>query len=283
MSKINRRDFMKAGGMGAAAASFGLPFAGPVHRSGSAAPGPAAVFELGMASYTLREFELDEALAMTRRLGLKRIALKSMHLPLESDEDTIRAAAAKVGAAGLELYGCGVVYMASEAEVRQAFLYARVAGMKMIIGVPDHGLLGLVDKMVKETGIQLAIHNHGPGDERYPTPESAFEQIKGLDPRIGLCIDVGHTARSGVDPSEAAEKYAGRLHDVHIKDVDKAAPEGGTVEIGRGVIDIPRLLRTLIRIRYSGTAALEYEKDEKDPLPGCAESIGYLRGVLASL
>lgn len=266
-----------------AAASFNLPFGGPGSFGGSAVSGTGAGFQIGMASYTLREFGLDDALAMTRRLGLKKIALKSMHLPLESGEDAIRAAAGKVKTAGLDLYGCGVVYMADEEEALRAFRYARAAGMRLIIGVPDHGLLGLVDKLVRETGLYLAIHNHGPGDERYPTPESVHDRIRGLDPRIGLCLDVGHTARAGVDPSEAAEKFAGRLYDVHIKDVDKAAAEGVTVEIGRGVVDIPRFLKTLLRIRYSGTAALEYEKDEKDPLPGCAESVGYLRGVLAAL
>jgi len=274
---------MKAGGIGMAAASFKLPLGGPGSRGGLAVPGTGAGFQIGMASYTLRKFSLEDAVAMTRRLGLKRIALKSMHLPLESGEDAIKAAAGRVRDAGLDLYGCGVVYMADEEEARRAFRYARAAGMKTIIGVPDHRLLGLVDKLVRETGLSLAIHNHGPGDERYPTPESVHDRIKGLDSRIGLCLDVGHTARSGVDPSEAAEKYAGRMHDVHIKDVDKAAAEGVTVEIGRGIIDIPRFLKTLLRIRYSGTAAIEYEKDEEDPLPGCAESVGYLRGVLAAL
>jgi sugar phosphate isomerase/epimerase len=100
---------------------------------------------------------------------------------------------------------------------------------------------------------------------------------------MGLCIDAGHTQRSGIDPSESAERYADRLLDVHIKDVSAATAQGRTVEVGRGVIDIPKLLRTLKRINFAGTLALEYEKDEKDPLPGAAESIGYLRGVLATM
>jgi len=62
-----------------------------------------------------------------------------------------------------------------------------------------------------------------------------------------------------------------------------AAVEGGPVEIGRGVIDIPKFLRTLIKLNYAEVVSLEYEKDEKDPLPGAAESIGYVRGVLAAL
>ncbi|NQT25696.1 sugar phosphate isomerase/epimerase [candidate division KSB1 bacterium] len=238
-------------------------------------------FNLGMASYTFRNFSLDETLTMTHRLGLNRIALKSHHLPLESSVDEIRAAADKVKAANIELYGCGVVYMKNEAEVHRAFDYAEVAGMRIIIGVPEHHLLELVNQKVQEFDIKLAIHNHGPGDERYPSPQSAYDRIKDLDHRMGLCLDIGHTVRIGLDPVEAAEKFFDRLFDVHIKDVSAAAEEGKTVEIGRGIIDIPKFLQALLKINYSGTLAFEFEKDETETLPGVAESVGYIRGVLA--
>jgi sugar phosphate isomerase/epimerase len=240
-----------------------------------------AGFNLGLASYTLRKFNLDQALAMTRRVGLKYIALKSVHLPLESTPAEIEAAAAKVKEAGIELYGGGVIYMNNEAEVKQAFDYAKAAGMKLIIGAPQPELLPLVNKKVQEYDIKLAIHNHGPGDKTYPTPASAYEKIKNLDKRIGLCDDIGHTQRSGVNPSESAQEFADRLLDVHIKDVSQATAKGGGVEVGRGVIDIPGYLRTLIKVGYKGVVAFEYEKDADDPLPGLAESVGYVKGVLA--
>lgn len=243
--------------------------------------GNAPEFGLGLASYTFREFSLERTIEMTKRLALGRIVLKSMHLPLESPEAEVTAAAEKVRAAGLDLYGCGVVYMTTDAEVEQAFRYAQAAKMKMIIGVANPELLGRVERKVRETDIRLAIHNHGPEDKLYPTPGSAYEKIKNLDRRLGLCIDVGHTIRAGVEPSAAAEKFGDRLLDVHIKDVTAASKDGQTVEIGRGVIDIPKFIRTLIRLSYKGTLAFEFEKDGSDPLPGLAESVGYLRGVLS--
>jgi inosose dehydratase len=281
MARIGRRDFLKTGVLGVAAALNplrGKPNFSPVPKK----MGNPPPFDLGMASYTFREFSLDRTIEMTKRLALGRIALKSMHLPLESPEAEVAAAAEKIRAAGLDLYGCGVVYMTTEAEVEQAFGYARAAGMRMIIGVPNPELLGQAEKKARETDIRLAIHNHGPEDKLYPTPGSAYEKIKNLDPRLGLCIDVGHSLRAGVEPAEAAEKFAGRLLDVHIKDVTAASKDGQTVEMGRGVIDIPKFIRTLIRIQYTGTLAFEFEKDGSDPLPGVAESVGYLRGVLAS-
>jgi len=290
MKKITRRDFVH-GSMGALAGAviMGRPGFGAGRTSldervigRSLSPVSVGRFELGLASYTFREFDLDSALAMAGRVGLARIALKSVHLPLESSEAEIRAAAAKIRAAGLVPYGCGVVYMTTEAEVEQAFAYARAGGMEVIIGVPGHELLGRAERKVRETGIELAVHNHGPGDLLYPTPASIMDRVKNLDPRIGVCLDIGHCQRSGIDPSEAAVACGARLLDVHLKDVTAPTKDGGPVEAGRGVIDLPRFLRTLAAMDYRGTAAFEYEKDGRDPLPGLAESVGYVRGVLAA-
>jgi len=281
MKKPSRRKFLQLTGIGIA---------------GSMLPGKIAngqfnietrenkiPFELGLASYSLREFSLDETLQMCTRLDLKYIALKSMHLPLDSNEAQIKEAVSKVKKGGLNLYGAGVIYMANEEEVDRAFEYAQTAGLKVIIGVPEHNLLPLVEEKVKAYDIKLAIHNHGPGDKRYPSAESAYEKIKNMDLRMGLCLDIGHTQRMGINPAKSARQFMDRLHDVHIKDVDKPAAEGQTIEIGRGVIDIPSFLKVLIEGRYSGKVSFEFEKDGNDPLPGLAESVGYVRGCLDML
>ena len=281
MGQTTRRNFLKTSALGIAATSWVTGKERPRHGVPTGEEKLHSAFSLGVASYTFREFSLEDTMAMTKRLGLEKIALKSMHLPLESREAEIIAVSEKVRNAGLDLYGCGVVYMTNEAEVDQAFNYARAAKMRIIIGVPNPEFLGLVSQKVKEYDIKLAIHNHGPEDKLFPTPESAYEKIKNLDPRLGLCIDIGHTMRAGVDPADAVIKFAGRLLDVHIKDVSAAAKDGQTVEMGRGVIDIPKFVRALIKINYQGTVAFEYEKDGQDPLPGLSESVGYLRGILA--
>ncbi len=280
MRRITRRAFL--GGSLGAATGMVLRGASPGRDAGRPGRhGPS--FELGLASYTFREFDLDATLAMAARLGLGRISLKDMHLPLDSSEEIIRRTVAKVRAYGLVPYGCGVVYMANEAEVDRAFAYAKAGDMELIVGVPDHGLLGRAEARVRETGIRLAIHNHGPEDLRYPTPRSILDRIAKLDPRIGVCLDVGHCQRSGIDPSKAAVECGARLVDVHLKDVTAPTKDGVTVEVGRGVIDIPRFLRTLQSRGYRGTAAFEHEKDGRDPLAGLAESVGFVRGVLAEL
>src|SRR5690348_3371462 len=114
-------------------------------------------FTLGMTSYTFRSFTLDEVIASTKRLGLKKLGLKDMHLPLTSSDQQIQSAADKIREAGLDLDSCGVVYMKTEEEVGRAFAYARKAGMKMIVGGPNPDMLPAVERFVKETGIRLAI------------------------------------------------------------------------------------------------------------------------------
>ena len=240
-------------------------------------------FELGLASYTLRKFPLDETLAMTKRVGLEYICFKSFHLALDSTPEQIAQTVAKVEEAGLKLYGGGVIKMGSPADVDQAFEYAKAAGMTTIVAAPMPEVLPLVNDKVQQYEIKVAIHNHGPGDKVYPTPESIYEKVKNLDERIGLCMDIGHTLRIGADPILDAKRFADRLHDVHVKDVDEASPKGKAVEVGRGVIDIPRFLETLIETGYSEVVSFEYEKDADDPLAGLAESVGYVKGVLASI
>jgi len=277
----NRRNFLKAAGIGLAATA--LPGLANSSVKSVAKKREKFDFDLGIASYTLREFSREEALQMTKRSGVDRITFKSMHLPLDSDKSTIKKAVEQSNEMGIDLYGGGVIYMKTKDEVDQAFEYAKTAGMEMIIGVPNHELLEYVEGKVKEYDIKLAIHNHGPGDKLYPSAESAYTRIKDMDKRMGLCIDIGHTKRINRDPEQDVKDFSERVFDIHIKDVTKAAEDGKTTIIGRGVIDFPSFLQALVDLGYKGTLALEYEAEGKDPLPGMMDSLGYVKGILATM
>lgn len=206
-----------------------------------------------------------------------------MHLPLDSSRETIEKTVALCKQKGVNLYGGGVIYMKSKAEVDQAFDYAKAAGMKMIVGVPNHDLLDYVEGKVKEYDIMVAIHNHGPGDLVYPSAESAYVLINNRDKRMGLCIDIGHTKRINRDPEQDLKDFFDRVIDIHIKDVTAAAAEGKTCIIGRGVINFPSFMKSVVKLGYKGALSLEYEADGKDPLPGMMESFGFVKGVLAMM
>lgn len=276
----NRRSFIKktvAGAVGIAATTIpGVANASNILTVSNT----KADIQLGVASYTLREFSMEEALDMTLRIGLNRITFKSMHLPLDSDKETIEKALALCNEKGVVLYGAGVIYMKTKEEVDQAFDYAKMAQLKMIIGVPNHELLEYVEGKVKEYDIKLAIHNHGPGDKLYPSAESAYNKVINMDKRMGLCVDIGHTKRIDRDPVVDLTDYFDRVFDVHIKDV---TVDGNTCIIGRGTIDFPAFLTAVKDLGYKGTLALEYEAEGNDPLAGMAESIGYVNGIIATL
>jgi len=278
----SRRGFLKTAGVSAAAslAALGGSLSATPASAGSGPAKRKRALKLGLASYTLRKFSLDDTLAMTKRVGLEVICLKSFHLPMDATGEEIAAAAAKVKEAGLLLYGGGVIGMKNLEQVNQAFEYAKAAGMTKIVAAPSPEMLPLINNKVQEYDIAVCIHNHGPGDKHFPTPTVAYEKIKDLDKRVGLCHDVGHTARYGEDPVEATKKCADRLLDVHFKDVTEAAKSGRATPCGRGVIDLPALIRAMIEIGYSGYASFEYEDQPDDPLAGLAESVGYVRGVL---
>ncbi len=272
-NNFSRNNFLKSLGLGVLALNAPQTVLSNTVKASSK-------LNIGLASYTLREYSLDDVINYSKRLKFKDIALKSMHMPLNSSPEKIKEIAKKVRDAGLNLYGAGVIYMKTEAEVSNAFAYAQAADIPLIIGVPNHELLAFTEQKVKETGIKLAIHNHGPGDKVYPTPDTVFEHIKNLDSRIGLCIDVGHVVRLGLDPVKYINKYKTRLYDMHIKDVDKVAEDGKPIEYGHGVIDLPAILKALQKINYQGVVGMEYEKDGKNAVFGLAESVGYLRGLM---
>jgi inosose dehydratase len=277
---ISRKQFLKAAAVTSTAAL--LPTISFSNDAGSKSA-PATELNLGLASYTLRSLKVDDVIKTTKRLGFSAIALKSMHMPLEASPEEIKSTAEKFRAAGLKLYGAGVIYMKTQQEVENAFAYAANAGLETVIGVPNHDLLALAEAQVKKYNIRLAIHNHGPGDDLYHSPNDVWAKIKDLDKRVGMCIDVGHVVRIKEDPIPMISKYKDRLFDMHMKDVNKAENDGTPVEMGRGVIDIPGIVKALKKINYSNIVAIEYEKDGEDPVPGLAESVGYLRGVIKTV
>ena len=275
----SRRQFLKLAGTGVLAAGATSLSAYP--SLPVSADKAKNTFTVGMAGYTFLRVSVEKSIEMMKRIGITNLSLKDFHMPMNSTQEQITAVLDKFKNAGINVYTVGVVYMKTKESVDQAFDYAKMAGVKMIVGAPDYELLPYVEEKIKKYDFKLAIHNHGPDNPLYPNATDIWNHIKDLDARIGICIDIGHTTRDGQDPSADITKYKSRIYDIHIKDVDKAAKDGKTIEMGRGIIDIPKVVATLRKIKYTGSCSLEFEKDMTDPLPGITESIGYFKGVMA--
>ena len=244
------------------------------------APDTYENFKVGMAGYTFVNFDLDKTLDIMQKCDVKYLCIKDFHLPLSSSDIQIEEFHQKLSAKGVTGYAVGPIYMKTEEEVDNAFEYAKRVGVKLIVGVPNYELLPYVDKKVKEYDFKYAIHLHGPDMALYPDADDVWENVKDLDPRIGMCLDIGHDRRNGKDPIEDLEKYISRVFDIHLKDVTGATKAGYSVEVGRGILDIPGFVRMLRKTGYDGVCSLEHERNMKDPFLGIAESIGYFRGVI---
>ncbi len=278
-----RRNFVKKAGAGLLAIGAApVLFNQEVYGNPNVAAPQGELFKIAMAGYSFVNFNIDESLSMLQRMDLHYLCIKDFHLPLDSTDEQIKAFHDKLASKNVTGYGVGPIYMKSEAEVDKGFAYAKRVGVKLIVGVPNYELLPYVDKKVKEYDFNYAIHIHGPDIKTYPNAQDVIDHVKDLDPRIGMCLDIGHDARDGFDPVDDLKKYHKRVFDIHIKDVTAASKEGKTCEMGRGILDIPAFVKMLRKVKYTGACSLEFEKDMKDPLAGLAESIGYFKGVIAA-
>jgi sugar phosphate isomerase/epimerase len=274
----SRREFLGTAAALAGATSVGFV---PGATAAPAEPGP---LKLGLASYSLREFPLPQAVEMAKKVGVTYMTFKDVHLPRTDPPETTRAHAATIRAAGITIMGGGTINLPNDAaQIKKDFEYAKNAGFPLIFISPEPAALDTIEQMAKTYDIKVAIHNHGPEDKHWPRPQDAYAAVKSRDKRLGLCIDVGHTLRTGTDPVQACRECRDRLYDMHVKDLRVKTDRDSQVEVGRGLINFPALFKTLIAIGYQGQVGLEYEINAKDPLPGILESFSYMRGVLAAV
>jgi sugar phosphate isomerase/epimerase len=275
MQLIRRRGFL------ATLAAGGLA----THPGVAAAESAPEGFKLGVASYSLRKFNRAAAISMIKQLHTSYVNIKEFHLPIRSTPDEVVAGRKEFEDAGLVILGGGNISFQKDDEddFRHKFEYAKLAGMPVIVCAPTAQTLPKLEKYVKEYNIKLAIHNHGKTDKHFPSPQSVLKAVNGLDPRCGLCIDVGHTAEYGVDVVQSIRESGSRLHDLHIKDLRDMSDAETQVPVGEGRMPVAAIFRELVRMKYNGGVMLEYEAEENDPLPGMAKSFAYMRGVLAGM
>ncbi len=277
--RTSRRNFL-----GSAAGIAGLSALEVRPAAAVIEPEPWGI-KLGVATYSFRSFDRARTIEMIQALHTPWISIKDVHLKQTIPAAEIEAGAKEFRDAGLKIMSGGNVDMkeTSIEGLRKHFEYAKAAGMPMMVCAPAHDNLKLIESLVKEYNIKIAIHNHGPEDKQFPTPQSVLEAVRGLDPRCGLCMDAGHSARAGADVVKSIAEAGPRLFDMHIKDLGNFQDKNSQVPVGEGIMPIPAIFKELKKIRYQGCVNLEYEIDAKDPLPGMQKSFAYMRGVLAGL
>jgi len=290
--RVPRRSFLTTAATTVAGAALGVTATPSLGRAADSsrddrAPAPAPVHELklGIASYSLREFPLDKALEMAKTLRTPYINFKSVHIPYEKTPEELAAIRKQIEDEGFKIVGGGTITFDqdTDAGVEKYFAYAKAAGMPTIVCTMPVATLPRVEKFAKQYDINIAIHNHGTEDKIFPSPYDVLKHVKSMDPRMGLCIDIGHTVRTGTDPVKAVLDAGPRVHDMHAKDLADLSKRDSQVAVGEGKLPIAGIFRALQTIKYPGYVNLEYEINAKDPLPGMQISFAHMRGVLAGL
>jgi sugar phosphate isomerase/epimerase len=278
-STLSRRSLFRGGALLTASAVLPAPANFLVAQPVSSSP-----IRLGIASYTFRNFDQARLIDFMKELKTPYLNLKDVHLPM-TPADQIATRAAQYRDAGLKLTAAGTIYFQKDDDddIRSKFEYVKAAGIPIIVGAPTRQVLPRVEKFVKQYDVRLAIHNHGPEDKQWPSPLDVLDAVKSMDPRIGCCIDVGHTMRAGTDVVSAIHKVGPRLFDVHMKDLAESNVKESQVAVGDGIMPVREIFRALVEMRYSGNVDLEYEIHADDPMPGVIKSFAYMRGVIAGM
>lgn len=233
-------------------------------------------WKLGLQSYSLRAMPFDKAVSTAKELGVNYLEAFPGHLPIERAEEAKKVLREQ----GIKLVAYGVVGISNdERAVRRLFEFAKTMGIEVLTADPSPDSFDLLDKLVEEYGIYIAIHNHGPGS-RYPGVDSVVKAIQGHHERIGLCYDTGHGARAGDDIVEAVHKIGKRIYGVHLKDVNEQKHD---VVVGTGILKIRDFVQALKKVGFKGMLALEYELEPQNPVPGIRKSLDYIRRVLSEV
>lgn len=241
--------------------------------------------KLGVASYSLRKFSRAQAIQMIKELGTPYVNIKEFHLLYKSTPEELRAGRKEFEDAGLIITGGGTISLQKDddADIRFYFEYAKTCGMPLMVIAPTKKTMPRIEKFVKEYNIKVAVHNHGPEDKHFPSPYDVLEVVQNMDPRVGLCIDVGHTMRTGVDVVKSIADAGSRLLDMHVKDLRRPTDKDSQCEVGKGAMPVVAIFQQLKKMKFAGNVALEYEINAESPLVGMQESFAYMRGVLDGL
>ena len=250
-------------------------------------------FPFASEAWTFRKFTFEETLEKLKELGVGAVeafpgqALAARFPGARFDEamtdEQVAFVKEALKASGVTLYGYGVCDIGTtEASMRKVFDFARKMGIRVLVCEPADDDFTLLEKLVKEYNVKIALHNH-PAPSKYNLPETVFRHVDGKDPRIGSCADSGHWMRGLNDPREAFKLLAGRILDVHLKDRSDFGTAEGVDDVawGSGKGRIRDLLAELTLQDYDGYLTMEYENESEvgDPMPAFRKSIAYVKSV----
>jgi sugar phosphate isomerase/epimerase len=278
---LTRREFLvaTAGALAASAAAAGErdPFGG---------------FTVGVQSYSFRQFNLEQCLQRTQKLGLRHIELYRGHLPTNSTEAQIKAAVNLCREHNVMPVAFGVERFSKDHDAnRRLFDFARRLGIRYISADPDPDSFDSLDRLCDETKIAIAIHPHGPSGQqlhRWYSAEVILNAVSNHHRLIGTCLDTGHLIRSAqppfnreLDPAQQVRAMGERNYGMHLKDHDNK--QRRDVVFGRGRLNGVGVLGAMRDVKGAGGGGGEYEANPENPSPDIAACLDVFRDAVRKL
>lgn len=273
-----------------AACSTLLAVAGPIpaeYRIGG--------FAIGCQAYSFNRFTLFEAIEKTELTGSKVIEFfpgqalspdqRAVKWDHNAGDDVIAAVKAKLAKHGIRAVNYGVVGIPKdEAGARKIFEFAKKMELYGITTESTESI-DIIEKLVKEFDVRVGYHNHPvqPKNPNYKVwdPNYILALVKGRDPRIGSCADIGHWQTSGLKPVDCLKILEGRIISMHGKERPALGTGQHDVPFGAGGTDMSGVLAELKRQGFVGNISVEYEYNWDNSVPEIAQCIGFVRGWAA--
>ncbi len=241
---------------------------------------PFGGFRLGAQSYTFREFGLEQALTRMQKLGLKYGEFYQKHCPITTDAAKIKAFLKICGDYGVTPWAWGVQAFSKNHDAnKKVFDFGKALGLKMFSADPTPDSFDSLDKLCDEYKIAIGIHPHGPagkGLHRWYSAEVILAAVKDHHKLIGACLDTGHLIRAAqlgerLDPAQQVRVMGARNFGMHLKDHDNTAKHD--VVIGKGSLDVAKLIAALREVKFPGMISIEYEHNVDEPTEDVAACV----------
>ena len=280
---VNRRGFLQHTAALAAAAT-GASLSGTL-SSAAVTDDPYRGLPIGVQSYSLRNYDVQQAIRHIQGLGVHFVEFSLQHLPLDSSPEQIAQLQARLKQAELAISGHGVnEFSADHAANRRVFEFAHKLGIRNLPANPKPDSFDSLERLVEEYNIRIAIHNHGPG-ALYDKLDSVQQAVRNRHKLIGACVDTGHTLRSNEDPVKWIHELGARVFALHVKDVAEKQDRTRNVVLGTGHLDVVGMFKALRDIKFpaDGSLALEYEANPENPIDEMKECIAVAKEAIAKV
>jgi sugar phosphate isomerase/epimerase len=240
-------------------------------------------WKMGVGLYSFNHHSFKVALNMADSCGVQYVEGFSFHqLGEEFGNRTIdninredialmKAMLSKKHLAMTSMYAGGADNVAGW---KKYFEIGRQLNVKYLVSEPSKKQWDMIDSLAGIYHIKIAIHDH-ERPSPYWHPDSVLAAVKG-HPNIGACADIGHWARSGLNPAECLQKLQGHIWGLHLKDIDQLHND---VVPGTGIIDFKAVAKELKRQHFNGYIQVECEHKMDNNMEEVKKAIQYFNAV----